>query len=167
MVICSQHKATRTFGQSTLTVGPWGLCMAQKWQLGSSDQKMEAISYARLAQHHWEKPLEKEKPRVLGHKGSQETVGKVLKRKVGPMLQNQQNIGGISGNKRVCQRTERFHTLDDACLANERENCSHRKLTFEQFNQAIRVITVGYGGPISNGEDWARWEPGFRGRIKL
>eukprot|EP00253_Pinus_taeda_P027011 PITA_27011 len=60
--------------------------LAQKWQ------KIEVVS--------WEKPLKKEKPRALGHKGSQKTVGKVLKPKAGPALQNQWNIGGISGESR-------------------------------------------------------------------
>lgn len=78
MVICSQHGTTRTFGQSTLTVGPWRLRTAQKWQLGSSDPKMEVVSDTRLAlnTYRWEKPLKKEKPQVLSHKENLKTTSK-------------------------------------------------------------------------------------------
>lgn len=81
------------------------------------------------------------------------------------MLQNQQNIGGISGGKQVLQRTKRCHTLNDACPADERENCSPRELTVEQVTGAIKVMTVGFGGSRLNDEDCTRWETGFGGRI--
>ena len=63
-------------------------------------------------------------------------MGKALKPKAGPTLQNRRNIGGVSGGKRIWQRNERFHTLDDACPTDERENRSHHVLTFEQINRA-------------------------------
>ena len=117
--------------------------------------------------HRWEKPLKKEKPWAHGHKGSRRTVGKALKPKVSPVLQNRRNIRGFSGSKRICQENERFHTLDDKCPTDERENRSYCGLTFEQVNHAIRMIIVGSGGPRSNDGDCAQWKPDSEGENKL
>lgn len=81
-------------------------------------------------------------------------MGKALKQQADPALQNRRNIGGDLGGKQICQRTKRCHTLNDACLADERENHSCCRLTIEKVNRAIRVMIVGYGGPKSNDGDY-------------
>lgn len=53
--------------------------------------------------------------------GSWETVGKALKHKASPALQNRWNIGGMLGGKWIWQENEQFHTLQDVCPANDRE----------------------------------------------
>lgn len=93
--------------------------MVQKWQLGSPYQKIKAVSDC--ANHEfWDEPLEMERPQMLGHKGNHKTMGKALKLKAGPVLQNRWYIGGVLGSKQDCQKTQRCHTTNDACPTNER-----------------------------------------------
>jgi len=58
MIICSQHGAIRTFGQSALTIGPFKLYMVQKWQLGSSNPETVVVSNTRLGKN----PLRRKSP---------------------------------------------------------------------------------------------------------
>jgi len=66
-----------------------------------------------------------------------------------PYPKNGQDIASPSSGKWVWQRTKRCHTLNDAFPADERENCSHRRVTIEKLTHAIKAMTVGCGGPRS------------------
>jgi len=59
---------------------------------------MEVVSKARIV-HRWAKPLKKEKPQALSCMGSREIIGKLIKKKAGPALQNRRNNGGMLGSK--------------------------------------------------------------------
>lgn len=90
---------------------------------------------------------------ALGHVKNRENRAKIPKPSEGESrTQNRRDIASTLSGKRVWQGTTRCHTLNDACLADERENCSHRRVTVEHLTCAIKAMTVGSGGPRSTTE---------------
>lgn len=126
MVICSQQGTTRTLVKACW-LRPMEIAQEANWKLRSLDWKTEAISDARLALSTnratlGKTPWEGKDTSAQSHGKLGNRKEKVLKQKVGPVLQNRRNVEGILGGKWIWAENEWFHTFHNACPMDEREN---------------------------------------------